>query len=385
MQGKRLKAAKAATAAAIDCLPDGVRFAVVAGTGHAELVHPAQPPLAISTGPARQLAKEALRGLRARGGTTMSTWIALTTELVRHEPGLHHAILLTDGKNEGDTSDQLDQALAEAEGVFQCDCRGVGGDWEVSELRQVATALLGSYDMVHDPGGLRADFESMLQGSLDKQLGAVTLQIRTPQGGGVTLLKQLDPDNDLTGKRTEVDQLVGDYPTGAWGDETREYHLCVRVPLGTVGEPAIRAAGVSLMVDGEKVGQVRVMAAWTDDLQRSTVKNRKVAEVLGEAEIDDLARQGMDALRDGDLDTATDRIVRARDKAVAAGNAEFADTLSKLVNPASGRVRALPDIDPRDANEAELPSGRTKRTGPRAAPEPHHPDQPREEQGAAGT
>ncbi len=73
--------------------------------------------------------------------------------MLRDEPGIKHAILLTDGKNEHETADVLEQVLAEAEGVFQCDCRGVGADWVVAELRTIATALLGTYDIVARPVG----------------------------------------------------------------------------------------------------------------------------------------------------------------------------------------------------------------------------------------
>ena len=37
MNGKKLRAAKAATAAAIDCIPDGVRFGVITGNHEATL------------------------------------------------------------------------------------------------------------------------------------------------------------------------------------------------------------------------------------------------------------------------------------------------------------------------------------------------------------
>ncbi len=33
-------------------------------------------------------------------------------------------------------------------GQFQCDCRGVGADWQVAEVRRIATALLGSVDLI---------------------------------------------------------------------------------------------------------------------------------------------------------------------------------------------------------------------------------------------
>ena len=40
MDGKKLRAAKAATAAAIDCIPDGVRFGIITGNHQAEVAYP---------------------------------------------------------------------------------------------------------------------------------------------------------------------------------------------------------------------------------------------------------------------------------------------------------------------------------------------------------
>ena len=35
-------------------------------------------------------------------------------------------------------------------GKFQCDCRGVGVDWQVAEVRRIAQALLGTVDIIPD-------------------------------------------------------------------------------------------------------------------------------------------------------------------------------------------------------------------------------------------
>jgi len=43
MYGTKLREAQAATAAAIDCLPDGVHFALIAGNHEARVVFPLSP------------------------------------------------------------------------------------------------------------------------------------------------------------------------------------------------------------------------------------------------------------------------------------------------------------------------------------------------------
>ena len=68
-------------------------------------------------------------------------------------PGLvqRHAILLTDGENHNETPEQLTNAIMGVTGKFQCDCRGVGVDWQVAEVRRIAQALLGSVDIIPEP------------------------------------------------------------------------------------------------------------------------------------------------------------------------------------------------------------------------------------------
>ena len=365
MNGQKLREAKAATAVAIDCLPDGVRFALVTGNHQAEVAYPSAPPLAVSSPVTRGEAKAAVKKFEAHGGTAIGTWVRLTAHLLRDEPGIRHAILLTDGNNENETAEDFERHLAEAEGAFQCDCRGVGADWVVAELRRIATALLGSCDIVADPAGLSADFASMMRDALARQVAEVALRVWTPQGGEVTVLKQMEPvPLDLAGARTTTGPLTGEYATGSWGDESRDYHLAVRVPPGAIDDEML-AARVTLLVGGEAAGQALVRAVWTNDTARSTRINRRVAEVMGETELADAIQDAVDAHRAGDVETATDRYGRAVQLASEAGNEDAVARLAKLVDiedAATGRVKPKAKVEEIDVMIAESKSTRTART-----------------------
>jgi hypothetical protein len=364
MEGDRLHEAKAATVAAIDCLPDGVRFGVVAGNHGAEMAYPRMPGLALASDSTRTAAREAVARLEANGGTAIGTWIDLATGLLRDEPGIAHAILLTDGRNEHEEPATLDGFLARAEGVFQCDCRGVGADWEVAELRKIATALLGSYDIVAEPAGLAEDFARMVVTSLGRQVPEVALRVWSPQGAKVELLKQMEPQVDLTGSRLESGPLAGDYPTGPWGDESRDYHLTVALSPGKVGEK-ILAARITLLVGGEPTGRCEVTTKWTDDPARSTRINRKVAEVMGEAELADVIQEGIDAWRERDIATATDRFGRAVRLASESGNDEAMARLAAMVeieDAPTGRVRPKAVVEDKDVMILETRSSRMTRS-----------------------
>jgi hypothetical protein len=363
MMGANLRAATRATSAAVDCLPDGVSFGIVSGNHEATLIYPSTGSLAVSSATTRQEAKEATKTLEAKGGTAMGTWIRLATEVFRDRPGIRHAILLTDGKNESEELEAFEEALGEAMGVFECDCRGVGTNWIVSELRTVATTLLGTCDIVADPENLEKDFSSMMTQSLRKQVAAVALRIWTPKGAEILDLTQLQEQEaplPLTGTRVQVDDLTSEYQTGSWEDETRDFYLGVRVPVGQVDEERL-GARVTLIVNGETAGQALVRTVWTDDAVKSTRMNRRVARAMNEEELAVLIQDVVDSHRAGDLPVAIDRAEDAWRIADAEGNDGVKERIATMFDedPLTGRLRPKAKVDEAMLMDLEAKSTKT--------------------------
>jgi hypothetical protein len=363
----KIAEARAATAAAVDVIRDGVAFAVIAGTHLATPVFPADGTLAVAGPQTREQAKRAVAALQPSGGTAIGQWLRLAYQLFASHPAqLRHAILLTDGKDEHETPEDLDSALRLCEGAFSCDCRGVGTDWVVSELRRVSTALLGSVDIVPDPAGLAADFSAMMTAAMGKQVADVALRVWTPQHASIQFVKQVSPAvEDLTDRRTQSAPQAADYPTGAWGTaESRDYHLCVRVTPGAVGQEML-AARVSLVAASpsgpEVLSQGLVRAIWTDDEALSTRLNKHVAHYTGQAELAEVIQEGLEARKQGDEDTATAKLGRAVALAQQSGNEDTAKLLAKVVDvvdAASGTVRLKKKVE--DADEMALDTRSTK-------------------------
>ena len=108
----KMRNARDATAAAIDTLRDGTRFAVVAGTHVAKDVYPGNGQLATADPATKAQAKEALRRLSAGGGTAIGTWLRLADRLLgAADADIRHGILLTDGRNEHESPEDLRAAL----------------------------------------------------------------------------------------------------------------------------------------------------------------------------------------------------------------------------------------------------------------------------------
>ncbi|GAA2568362.1 VWA domain-containing protein [Streptomyces lienomycini] len=367
----KMRNARDATAAAIDTLRDGVHFTVVAGTHVAKEVYPGGGGLAIADPATREQAKQALRRLSAGGGTAIGTWLRLADRLLATaDVAIRHGILLTDGRNEHESPEDLGAALDACAGRFTCDARGVGTDWEVKEVTGIASALLGTADIVADPAGLADDFTRMMEEAMGKEVADVALRLWTPVGTTVRFVKQVAPTvEELTGRRTEAGPRAGDYPLGSWGDESRDYHVCVEVPAAGLGQEML-AARVSLVVpepgDGVRNlgAQGLVRAVWTDDMTASTSINPQVAHYTGQAELAQVIQQGMDLRKAGDIDGATAKLGRAVQLAGVSGNADTAKLLAKVVDvvdAAAGTVRLKAKVEEADEMTLETRSTKTVR------------------------
>jgi hypothetical protein len=363
----KISAARHAAAKAIKMLPDGTLFALVVGDFEAHCVYPPSGErLVRADATTRAEAVEVARRLRVvGGGTRISTWIDLARRLVEaHHGAIRVAYLLTDGRNEHETPDVLDAAVARAVGVLQCDTRGVGADWSVAELRMISSALLGEVEIIKGPEHMEKDFGAFMERAIGKTLPDVRLRIWIPRGATIRFFRQVAPTiEEFTDAAIAVDALTSDYLTGAWaGEESRDYHLCADVPEGDVGDERL-VARVSVVVRQSVSSQGLVRAVWTDDLDRSTKLNDRVATYSDQEEADAAIREGLQARRDGDMPTATAKLRRAVQLAKAAGNEATLKLLRHVVDidDEKGTVKFKRHVDEADEKELDVGSKRTVR------------------------
>jgi hypothetical protein len=363
--GRKLRAAKTATKAAIDTIRDGAHFAVIGGNHAAYMIYPHQG-LAVADSATREEAKTVVNRVEAKGGTAIGTWLQAAAYLAGLQPqAIAHAVLLTDGKNQHEESHVLDQSIASCAGMFQCDARGLGADWVIDELRRVSSALLGTVDIIPQPEEMEVEFTRLTQNAMGREVGSVQLRLWTPKGSEVELVKQVAPTlEDLTGSSTSINPLTADFPLGAWSaDEERDYHVRIRIPVGEVGEERL-AARVMLSVDGEEQPAALVRAVWTDDEQLSTRINREVAHYTGQQELAEVIADGLAARDAGDQQTATVKLGRAVQIAHQAGNDYTVRLLQKVVevdDAGTGTVRLKREVERADEMALDVRSTRTVR------------------------
>lgn len=366
MEGGKLLAAKTAMSKVVQLLPEEAYFFLVTGSDGAQVLCPSGPADAAG----KQRAMTAIQGVRAGGGTRMSNWLQAVAEQFARFPGdLKQAFLLTDGQNDPQDKDALHQTLIQCEGKFQCDCRGVGTDWQVEQLRTVAAALMGSVDIIRSPAEIETDFRAILTKNLGKDLGAVSLRLWTPQGARVKFCKEVSPAIvDLTGRSREVKSQVLDYPTGAWGKgETRDFHFCIEVKPGAVGDEVL--AGRASLIYTErgvenKLAETRILAVWTDDEAKSTRIDRVVAHYTGQAELSQSIQEGLEARGRGDTERATELLGKAVRIAHESGNEATAKLLWQVVevdDAEAGTVRLKQAVAREDSMALETRSTKTAR------------------------
>jgi hypothetical protein len=362
----KLREAQRATAGAIDALRDGTWFAVVRASDTAEPLYPRRG-LAPANPTTRQQAKDALRLLWAEGGTALGSWLLAARDLLLARPNsIRHAILLTDGRNESEGSAQLDAALADCVGAFQCDCRGVGTDWEVDELRRISSALLGTVDIVPQASELEDDFRVIIDQAMAKRTGDVTLRLWTPRGAEVRFVRQVSPAIEtLSGSASGSGPLLTDYFTGAWGAESRAYHVALRVP-GHEHSEEMLAGAVSMLVDGRVAGRALIKAMWTEDIDLAAEIDPDVAHYRGQTELAAAIRAGLAARRVGDAQEVRAQFGRAAQLAAESGNEATLRLLDRVVeidDAVSGTVRPRPDVDEADEMALDTRSTRSVRAG----------------------
>ncbi|HEY2429266.1 MAG TPA: VWA domain-containing protein [Acidimicrobiales bacterium] len=369
MQGERIRAVRAAVESAVHLLDETARFFVVAFANYARVV---VPPTA-ATPASKAAAAAAVHQLEASGGTAMSQGLAAARSLYANEPdAIAECVFLTDGKNESEPPGEVGRELVQCAGVFSCDCWGVGTDWRVGEVQEIASSLLGKASLIPEAEGIEGAFRAAVEKAQTKSVKDVRLRVWTPAGATILSLKQVSPTiEDLTSRAVPVSAQVVDYDTGAWGPgEARDYQLAVQVAPGRIGDEmlAARPSVVYRSADGSesevKAPTARVFASWTADETLSSRLDGTVAHYNGQDELASAIQQGLEAREQGDEASATELLGRAVRIAHESENGEMTTRLTKVVDildPVEGTVRLKHAVAKAAAMDLELESTTTRR------------------------
>jgi uncharacterized protein YegL len=366
MGGTKIHAARDAIVKVVNLLPEDAYFFIVTGASKASVIC----PVSKATPDKKTWAIAAIKEIYSSGGTLMSTWLSEALEQFKKMPNaVRQALLLTDGQNDDSDESKLTKILQACEGVFQCDCRGVGTDWRVAQLQKIANKLLGTTDIIPNAEMIEVDFRAILEKAMSKDVSDVAMRLWTPQGAKILFCKQVSPDIvDLTHRAKIVKTQVVDYPTGAWGkQESRDYHFCIEVNPGNVGDEML-AGRASLVYTNNgvetKIVEARILATWTDDDAKSTKIDRRVAHYTGQAELAQSIQEGLEARAKGNMEVATAKLGKAVKLAHESGNEATAKLLKTVVDiedAPTGTVRLKKAVAKEDEMALETRSTKTTR------------------------
>ena len=372
MAGERLSAAIDAVLRGIALLDERAWMFVVAFDARADVI----VPECVASAENKARAERAIRTLKAGGGTAMSTGLTLARTVFERAPdAIRQAIFLTDGKNESEASSAVSGALGRATGLFQCDCWGVGTDWQVGEVQQIATTLLGKASLIPDPAGVERAFRAAIEKASAKAMKDVRLRLWTPQGATIAFVKQVSPAiEDLGARAHTVAPQIREVLTGAWSPgESRDYHVALDVRLGKPGDEMLACRPSLVWLEPEAAGWVereeksasgRMFAAWSDDATLTSRIDAHVAHYTGADELARAIQTGLDERSRGNEAAATQLLGRAVQLAHAAHDAEMTQRLAKVVDvvdAAQGTVRLRRDAAKVATMDLELESRTTKR------------------------
>jgi Ca-activated chloride channel family protein len=350
--------AKRATAAAIDILPEGVFFAVVQGTDRADMVYPPEIRMAPATAQTRADAKAAVSRLYAAGGTAIGMWLRRARTLFNQHPSaVQHAILLTDGRNEHETADELATALADCAGQFVCDARGIGEDWDAGELLRITSALRGAARAVLTDSDLTAEFQAMIRAAMRKVVPDLRIRITTTPLARLRFVKQVHPtESDLAGDASAITHPVAEFSTGSWGDDSRDYHVCLDVDFDSSPKfEDLRVARVDLLVNGQRqVDPSPILVHWTNNLEKTAWIDSVLEPYIEQEEFSRAVAAGCVAHNSGDRAAAEVEWGQAVRVAKAAGNAEqlqLMEQLVHIVDPDAGTVHVKDNLQRLDIND----------------------------------
>jgi von Willebrand factor type A C-terminal domain/von Willebrand factor type A domain len=363
MDGDKIQAAKKAIIQLIEMLPEDVSFFVIGGSSLAKTI----VPVLLATPAHKEMAIKLVRSsISANGGTRISCWLdAALAQFQTMPTAIRQALLLTDGQNDLNDAEDLESSLRDCAGIFQCDCRGVGTDWQVRQLQAIGSRLLGTTDIIAAPEQIAKDFQTILGKALGKNVADVKLRLWSPQGANILYCKQVSPTiMDLTSQRLNPQTL--DYPTGAWAaQESRDYHFCIQVAPGNIGDEMLAGRASLITTSGgveTKIAEGKILASWTEDEAKSTRIDRTVAHYTGQAELAQSIQEGLAARNAGNMEVATVKLERAVQLAQASGNEATTKLLRSVVDiDEAGTVRIKRSVEKLDEMALETRSTVTTR------------------------
>jgi Ca-activated chloride channel family protein len=233
MGGQKIRLAREAVERAIATLDQRDRFSVVFYDDQVDVVIPSTA----ADDASRAAAREALRGVDARGSTNLfEGWMRGCEQVALHADGevISRTLLLTDGLANVGITDRFELETHASElrrrGVASSTF-GVGHDFDEALLEAMATAGGGNFYYIEDARQIADFMTSELGEALEVVARDVRLEVAIPYGAQLEMLGYERVERrDAATWSVDVGDLVA--------RQEREVVLRINFPNGSPGEPA---------------------------------------------------------------------------------------------------------------------------------------------------
>lgn len=388
---ERLEATREALAAAIDALPDGVRFALLEDRTGAD-GSPREPEWETADLWQRRRAQATaqwmhlnarLTGLGGREGPVCTDWLSQARALFSQDaPGmrLRHLLIVTDGRSP--RTPGLDDELAACEGVFTCGMLGVGDGWRPDVLAEITQRLHGEVEYVRNGEEAAAMLTRTVDRLLRTRLPVAPLEVTLRAGVELGHIREVSPrprpltaaeqeteqetdreagrEGDREGERTSQGPGRHVFATRLWrAGESRTYEVTLAAsPSGDPLEEDLQLAAVALGSAHAPLlvrwSAVRGSAAGAGAPPRA---GDPVSAIGQRTKLVHEFTEGCKALGRGDVRAAEAHLSAATRLAHALGDSTFMNevqALADVLDAARGQVRVRPKVDRLSLAQAEL-------------------------------
>lgn len=342
MEGRPIDDARAASAALLDSLHDGDRFALVTFDSRAEATFPS---VTLDT-TTRAEARRRIMAIQSRGTTAMAEGLRLgVLEVMRHHDaaGINRVVLLGDGVPNDRAGIEETATSAGARGVT-ITALGLGLDYDETLMGAIAQRSGGRFHYVEDSSAVARVFQDEVL-RMERVVARNAVAVLTP-GPGVDVESVVGIEATRTAEGIVVS--LGDVTEGA----SRDLIVRMKAPSRRAGA-SVELLDVTLRYDDAVANAGRVerrtflgARASANAAERAEGRNEEVERTAAMAQ---LAAGTLAAIRDartGDVAHAQARIDAALDEARAVSVRERSGELNRRVASLQSLRHALPSVAP---------------------------------------
>jgi hypothetical protein len=369
MEGPKMRAARDGALKVVQSLDATMTFLVVTFNENARVVFGPAP----ASNENKERAIKALQSVYANGGTRMSSALNTIVEQFGKDQARATKILfLTDGKNEGERRNTLDQAVDRCTSAsININAWGVGTDWDAGELRHMADATHGTADIIPTPEQIESAFVASFSEMRKIAITNARLQLWMPNGVKITHIQQVYPTLAPLGMEPDPGNLhqqivgIGSFAPG----EQHDYLLNIEMPVYPPGQQFMLARpSMRYFVGGkdeveEKSGRESwIFVQWTEDAALASQIETHIAHYTNQEELAQYIKEGQAALTSGDSEKAIRLLSKALEISQRSGNEQITRLLNNIVQrDASGTIHLNQQADAVARKTLAINTGRTSK------------------------